>query len=192
MCFFLPLCAFGHGILHLCICYIIFCTYIRVYICTLNACSSFGCSHMGEYPLKPQIKMEYFRISAVCCTSVLCLGLQVVNTHYTLPACLTHQVMNVHYWCSVYIRQCCFILRRFSSVQQLETSTTKDVCAWRNMGIIDLPPARDHVYTYTTLPRFMSKCSHVRLLSHLRSIVCTYSTMHMAFFTSQSWVFIAT
>ena len=43
-----------------------------------------------------------------CCTSALCQGLQVANTHYTLPACLIHQLMNVHYWCSVYIRQCCF------------------------------------------------------------------------------------
>ena len=39
---------------------------------------------------------------------------------------------------------------------------------------------------YTTLPHFISRCSHVYLLSHWWSIVCTCSTMHMAFFTSQS------
>ena len=89
MCFFLPLCAFDHGILHLCIGYNIFCTYMKAYICTRNACSSFGCSHKGEYPLKPQIKMEFLRISAVLL--YFCIVPRTTGSQHTLhSSCMSH------------------------------------------------------------------------------------------------------
>ena len=65
--------------------YNIFCTYMQEYICTENACSSFGCIHKGEYPLKPQIKIEYLRVSAVLL--YFCIVPRTTGGRHTLHSC---------------------------------------------------------------------------------------------------------
>ena len=62
---------------------------MKAYICTRCACSSFDCSHKGEYPLKPQIKMEYLIISAVLL--YFCIVPRTTGSQHTLhSACMSH------------------------------------------------------------------------------------------------------
>ena len=68
--------------------YVLLCFRLH-YICALNACSSFGCSHKGEYPLKPQIKMENLIISAVLLYFSIVPG--TTGSQHTLhSSCMSH------------------------------------------------------------------------------------------------------
>ena len=130
--FCLPLYAFGHGILPLCSV-----TTSFVHICRNISVHWMHAAHLvaaikGEYPLKPQIKMEYLRISAV----LLCFCIVPGTTggrHTLHSSCMSHPSGHVHYILMLCLHKAMvFFLCRFSGPHSDPPSYPLCVSNWQH------------------------------------------------------------